>query len=118
MAKRAEKTARKTDDLVHEYAWTAVGMGLGFGILTAMWRIGDKSDARYLLGQGLFATLVGVLVTIFTVSSISVIPYIYWCVAGLGEAYRLMAFQSAKTGTSAHSRVRQGHRSATGAVGS
>jgi O-antigen ligase len=38
------------------------------------------------LAQALAATLVGILVTIYTVSSISVIPYIYWLVAGICAA--------------------------------
>jgi hypothetical protein len=35
----------------------------------------------------LLATLIGILVIIFTVSSITFIPVVYWSVAGLGVAY-------------------------------
>jgi ElaB/YqjD/DUF883 family membrane-anchored ribosome-binding protein len=33
---RAKKAARKTDDLVHDFAWTAVGMGVGVGFLMGL----------------------------------------------------------------------------------
>jgi O-antigen ligase len=42
------------------------------------------------LRQTLLATLVGILVMIFTVSSITVIPVIYWAVAGLCVGYARM----------------------------
>jgi hypothetical protein len=56
-------------------------------------RGGAARDAEAaLLGRALLATLLGILVTIFTVSSISVIPAIYWSLAGVGAAYaRLLA---------------------------
>ncbi len=38
-------------------------------------------------GRAIFATLVAVLVTIATVSSVSLIPYLYWTLAGLAVAY-------------------------------
>jgi len=38
----------------------------------------------------LLATLVAVLVIIFTVSPISVVPLIYWSVAAMGAAYTNM----------------------------
>jgi len=50
----------------------------------------DRSGEPYLLGQALLATLLGILVIIFTVSSITLIPVIYWSVAGLGVAYARM----------------------------
>ncbi len=55
-----------------------------------MRNLADRNDEHYLLGQALFSTLLGILVIIFTVSSISVIPVIYWSVAGLGVAYARM----------------------------
>jgi hypothetical protein len=39
------------------------------------------------LGQMLLSTLLGIQVIIFTVSSVTVIPVIYWSVAGVGVAY-------------------------------
>src|SRR5262249_41556139 len=36
LAKRSQKAARRTDDLVHDHAWTAVGMGVGLGFLMGL----------------------------------------------------------------------------------
>ncbi|MNE91016.1 hypothetical protein D3C80_1885800 [compost metagenome] len=47
----------------------------------------NKDDEHRLLGRALLATLVGILVIIFTVSSITFIPVVYWSIAGLGVAY-------------------------------
>jgi hypothetical protein len=44
-------------------------------------------EAHELLGRALLASLVGILVTIGTVSPISVIPLIYWTFAGLAVGY-------------------------------
>jgi O-antigen ligase len=87
-------------DIVNSYLGVALGSGLlglslfsgffiaaGGGIARALRRIGDRNDERHLLGRVLLAVLTGILVTIFTVSSISVIPLIYWSVAGLGVGY-------------------------------
>ena len=84
-------------DIVNTYAGVGLTSGLvglslfaGFfiavcaGILGRMKSISDRSSEEYLLGQALFSTLLGILVIIFTVSSITVIPVIYWAVAGLG----------------------------------
>jgi O-antigen ligase len=60
---------------------------VGLGIYGEFRRIPDGDDERRLLGRALLATLVGILAIIFTVSSITVIPTVYWCVAGLGVAY-------------------------------
>ncbi|MGE8385220.1 MAG: O-antigen ligase domain-containing protein, partial [Pseudomonas putida] len=46
-----------------------------------------KDDERRQLGRVLLATLIGILVIIFTVSSITFIPVVYWSIAGLGVAY-------------------------------
>jgi O-antigen ligase len=87
-------------DLVNTYLGIAlasglIGLGLfsGFfalvatGIFRSMRTLPDRSDELHVLGQALFATLMGILIIIFTTSSISVIPLIYWSVAGLGIAY-------------------------------
>ena len=50
-------------------------------------RVSRRDPDAHLLGQVLLATLLGILVIIFTVSSITVIPVIYWAVAGLGVGY-------------------------------
>lgn len=58
-----------------------------FGIAKAMWRIPDHGDDRRVLGRVLFATFVAILVVIFSVSSITFIPTVYWSLAGMGVAY-------------------------------
>ncbi|MFB1634886.1 O-antigen ligase family protein [Pseudomonas sp. AP-1] len=57
------------------------------GIRRSMRAFPDKDDKQRLLGRALLATLLGIMVIIFTVSSITVIPVIYWSVGGLGVAY-------------------------------
>jgi hypothetical protein len=89
-------------DIVNTYLNLALRVGLvGLG---CSWRsssaccggsqghagIPDKDDEQRQLGQALLATLVGILVIIFTVSSITVIPVVYWSVAGLSVAYMQM----------------------------
>ena len=101
-------------DIVNTYLAVGLGSGLvglalfaGFflsvvlAIFRGMKKLPDRNDVLYSLGQGLFATLVGILVTIATVSSITVIPAIYWSVAGLGVAYARMLVL-AKTSVPAH----------------
>jgi O-antigen ligase len=90
-------------DIVNTYISLALEMGLIgltlfvvffatvlFGIRTAMRSFPDKDDEARRLGRALFATLAGILVIIFTVSSITVIPVVYWSAAGLGVAYAQM----------------------------
>ena len=87
-------------DIVNTYIGIALESGLvGLGlyvsffalilmkIIRAMRSIPDKDSEYYLLGRALLATLVAILVIIFTVSSITIIPIVYWSVAGLGMAY-------------------------------
>lgn len=91
-------------DIVNTYLGVALSYGLiglaafaGFfatalyGIRKGMRAFPNKDDEMRRLGRALFATLAGILVTIFTVSSITVIPVVYWSVAGLGVAYAQMA---------------------------
>ena len=90
-------------DVVNTYIGIAlergfIGLGLftGFFVLTllkiyrAMRSISDRDNEEYLLGRVLLATLLAVLVTIATASSITIIPIVYWSVAGLGVAYAQM----------------------------
>jgi O-antigen ligase len=98
-------------DIVNTYLGVALESGLvglslfaGFfiavavGVFTSMRSLPDRHDELYLLGQALSATLLGILVIIFTVSSISVVSVIYWSVAGLGVAYaRMLAGVKAPT---------------------
>ena len=92
-------------DIVNTYIGVVLSFGLvglslfaGFfttialGIFTTMRKIIDHSDERYMLGQALFATWIGIMATIFTVSSITAVPVVYWAMAGVGVAYiRLLA---------------------------
>ena len=93
-------------DLVNSYVNIALSSGLVglslfasfFGVILLGIHKGmrslDKSDELHLLGRVLIAAISGILVTIATVSSINVIPVIYWAVAGLGLAYIRLLNQS------------------------
>jgi O-antigen ligase len=61
-----------------------------FGIFRGIRSLPDKNNEMSRLGQVLFSTLLGILLIIATVSSLSVVPIIYWSVAGLGVAYARM----------------------------
>ena len=87
-------------DIVNTYLQVSLNYGLiglslfvGFflavlsGIYQCRKMIPDNNGELYLLGRSLTATLVAVLVIIFTVSSIVTIPIIYWSLAGMGVAY-------------------------------
>lgn len=51
-------------------------------------RVARKYDPRVaLLGRALFATVSAIMLIIYTVSSISAIPVVYWSVLGLSVAY-------------------------------
>jgi hypothetical protein len=77
-------------------------LAVAIGVFKAMSCLSDKTEERYILGRALLAVLSGILVIIFTVSSISVIPVIYWCIAGLGVAYaRVLAPRNAAAPTGA-----------------
>lgn len=87
-------------DIVNTYLQVSLNYGLiglcsfvGFflvvlsGIHKCRKIISDKTSELYQLGRSLTATLVAVLVIIFTVSSIVTIPVIYWSLGGIGVAY-------------------------------
>jgi len=87
-------------DMVNSFAAIGLSSGLvglslflGFfiavivAIFRGMRQLPDMTDERHVLGRALIATLIGILVIIFTVSSIMFIPVVYWSVAGLGMAY-------------------------------
>jgi O-antigen ligase len=91
-------------DIVNTYIAIAlqrglVGLGLFIGffasvllvLLKTLRRIPDRRSELHLYGRTLFASLSAVLVTILTVSSIIVIPIIYWSMAGLAVAYIFVA---------------------------
>lgn len=70
--------------------FTGFFAAVAVGIIKGMKSIADKKDERHLLGQGLLGTLVGILAIITTVSSVLIIPWIYWSIAGIGVAYARM----------------------------
>jgi hypothetical protein len=65
------------------------------GVYQAMRSISDRDCEEYLLGRTLLATQIAIMVIIFTVSSITVIPIVYWAVVGLGVAYAQMVRKNA-----------------------
>src|SRR5438046_8698212 len=78
-------------DIVNSYVGVGLQSGLvglflfvGFfiaaavGILRGMRNLPDRTSELFLLGQTLLATLIGVMVSIFTVSSITVVPAVSW----------------------------------------
>jgi O-antigen ligase len=84
-------------DIVNTYLGVAlasgfVGLALFCGfflvvlveLVLALRRAGGDT---YPLGQTLFCALLGILVMIFTTSSIGLIAVIYWSVAGLAQGY-------------------------------
>ncbi|MFT5701015.1 MAG: hypothetical protein ACI8ZB_003903 [Desulforhopalus sp.] len=94
------RTGEGIIDIVNTYLIVALKTGLvGFGLFTSffiticlqirkgMCRLSNKDDEMYRLGQTLLGVLVGILLIIFTVSSITIIPFIYWSIAGIGLSY-------------------------------
>lgn len=99
-------------DIVNTYIALALDIGLIgltlfvvffatvlLSIRRAMRSVPNKDDEARRLGRALLAVLAGILVTIFTVSSITVIPVVYWSVAGLGVAYAQMVRRLKRTET-------------------
>jgi len=56
-------------------------------IIASMLRLPDPDCEERTIGQGLLGCLAGTLVTIATVSSITIIPLLYWTVAGMSVGY-------------------------------
>ena len=93
-------------DVVNSYLGIGLAnglVGLGFFVssflyvMSAIWlsmrRLPDAASEIHTIGSGLLASLVGIMVTIFTVSSISLVPVVYWTVLGLGMGYVVMVRQ-------------------------
>lgn len=87
-------------DMVNTYATIGLSSGIvglvlfvGFfaavlvGIYRGMQIAAGRDEEHYLLGQALFATLVGILIIIGTAASVLVVAAVYWVVAGVGVAY-------------------------------
>ncbi len=84
-------------DLVNSYLGLALSGGLvslglfvgvfvwiAWGVYFAMRSIADHTDSQKIIGRSIFSVLLGILVIIYTVSSITFVPIVYWSVAGLG----------------------------------
>jgi O-antigen ligase len=90
-------------DMVNSYLGIALSYGLvGFTMFSAVFlcaawgtvkgmRATEPGTELHDLGRALLAALVGALVTIATVSSILVVPTIYWLIAGLCVGYGSLA---------------------------
>ena len=65
------------------------------GIIRAMSSISDKDSEAYLLGRVLLATLLAIMVIIFTASSTYFISVVHWSIAGMGVAYAQMVRRQA-----------------------
>jgi O-antigen ligase len=85
-------------DMVNTYLQVAMPYGLvglflfAVALLSAMWnsnkrRIETKDKASEALGRGVLAMMTGILVTIFTVSSITVIAPVYWVAVAVTVAF-------------------------------
>jgi O-antigen ligase len=87
-------------DVVNTYLGVALASGFvglalfcGFflAVLYQVWGAmrgaGERDGETYALGQALFCALLGILVMIFTTSSVGLIPLVYWSIAGLAQAY-------------------------------
>lgn len=72
-----------TSGLVGLTLFLSFFLSIGAALRNALWRYPEKDSELHLLGRSLLAVLIGILVIIFTVSSISFIATVYWCVAGL-----------------------------------
>lgn len=90
-------------DIVNTYVGIGLANGLmglfsfmgvfvlsGISVLWTMLRLPDPECEERTIGQALLAALVGVAVTIGTVSSITFIPLMYWIVTGLCVGYSSM----------------------------
>lgn len=94
-------------DIVNSYIGVALSSGLvGLSLFAgaflaacaAVWsarqRVPDPDDEIRILGTALLATLVGIMVVIFTVSSITVVPLVYWTFIGIAASYFAMLRQT------------------------
>jgi O-antigen ligase len=76
------------------FLFTGFFIAIAAGLYRAMRSLDDHDGEVYLLGQTLLATLLGVMLIIFTVSSISVVAVVYWSIAGACAAYiRMVAME-------------------------
>ena len=107
-------------DVVLEYGLIGLILYISFFsiVLTSIYKgikkADDKRSELHLVGRVLLATLVAILLTITTVSSILIIPVVYWAFAGLGIAFsQLKKVQSAAEVTTHTHKVLPTYRLAT-----
>ena len=87
-------------DVVNSYLFIALEFGLTglllfvlvflsalWGVLSAMRKLKDKDSEQYLIGRVLLSTIVSIMVMIVAISSITIIPIIYWFVIAVAVAY-------------------------------
>jgi hypothetical protein len=104
-------------DIVNTYVAVGLGSGLvglslfaGFfmAVIGRLFRtirnLRNPGDETYQLGQVLLAVLLGIIVMIGTVSSISFIPVVYWALAGVGVAYTRMVLRQTVVEPAKHRR--------------
>lgn len=107
-------------DVVNTYVAIGLGSGLiGLGLFAgfflvialavfrAMRRLTDRESETYLIGQALFTAIFGILLMIGTVSSVTIIPTVYWALAGVGVGYATLVGRIASEGESANEPVHQ-----------
>jgi O-antigen ligase len=73
--------------LVGLVLFLAIFVSVLVGIYKILRRFKSREEEYYLLGVTILGVLVSILITIYTVSSITLIPVLYWVVAGMGVAY-------------------------------
>jgi O-antigen ligase len=102
-------------DLVNTYLGVGLSSGfvgltlfIGFfiavlaGLFKSMRGLPDRQGELYILGRALLSVVLCIMVMIFTVSSITVIPTVYWALAGVSVAYaRMLAIRAAPVPTPA-----------------
>lgn len=118
-------------DIVNTYLLVALSSGfvglalfvapfflVGIGIVRALYRLENKQSDEHLLGRALLAAMVGILVTIGTVSPVGAIAMVYIFVIGLGAGYLLMlkAAQARSARSSSAASAASGMRRNAGAA--
>jgi hypothetical protein len=126
----ALRQSRGFIDVVNTYVGILLGTGIvglslflslfaatAVAINRAMKRV-PESDETHTMGRALLASLAAVLVTIFTVSSITIIGPVYWCLIGIGVAYArvVLSLRLAPTRTAAQTRTGRPHRLGSASV--
>lgn len=67
--------------------FAGVFLSILWGLFRILRRFKVRKGDEYFLGATLFAVTISILFTIYTVSSITLIPTLYWVIAGMGVAY-------------------------------